>query len=326
MQRNSPSSTSRRRGFGKWRSRLQAKADQADPDKNPMATEKMYAPDWMTLAACYFRMGRRAEAMKDLRAADRTNYLANLVAKRDRLEAIPPDARSNADRINLGACCIRLGRYNDAVQVLGAADQRDFMVLANLAAAYDGMKELDRAVGYEEQALDAWPSSQPGWDAQQLYWYHRAETYYLKLLRLRLRESLANPSVKSWDRMDALFDRPRSAGGPYEPNMPPWRLWGDLPPDAAKIVAQLLVWSPNDDRLYWQAGRIVQQPTATFATPTGSLTSWYTSGTTARCANCSNTAPFSRRPCPSRRPSTTPFRTRRASRSLSWACTRCPPG
>ena len=34
-------------------------------------------------------------------------------------------------------------------------------------------------------------------------------------------------------------------------------MWGDLPPDGYQIVAQLLVWSPNDDRLYWQLGELL---------------------------------------------------------------------
>ena len=221
------------------------------------ARPKKFPVDWLTLAACYFRLDRPADAMKAVDKADGSGAIASLIAKKDRLEATPPDARTTADAINLGACCIRLGRYNDAVRVLSAADQRHFLVLANLAAAYHGMGELERAAGYEEQALDAWPASQPGWSSNELYWYHRVETYYLKLLRLRLRETLANPAATRWETMDALFDKPRSAGGPYEPSMPSWRMWGDVPPDGPQIVAQLLVWSPNDDRLYWQLGELL---------------------------------------------------------------------
>ncbi len=58
--------------------------------------------------------------------------------------------------------------------------------------------------------------------------------------------------------MDALFGRPRTpAGDDYQGQEQPWKLWGDLPPDAFGIVSQLLVWSPNDDRLYWQLGEIL---------------------------------------------------------------------
>ena len=173
------------------------------------------------------------------------------------LESRPAAGLSTPERIDLGACYIRLGRFNDALRVLSAGDQDHFMVLANLAAAYDNLGELERAVGYEEQALAVWPSIQPGWNRDELVWFRRAESFYLKLLQLRLREGRANPAVKRWDTMDALFGAPRPAGAEYEAQMQPWKMWGDLPPDGYALVSQLLIWSPNDDRLYWQLGELL---------------------------------------------------------------------
>ena len=224
--------------------------------------------DRIKIAVCYFRLGRHDDGVGVLRDAERVlqqgdsnAYLLRLLIRQTELEAKAPGDLTTDDRINLGACYIRLGRSDKAVEVLKAADQKNFLVLANLAAAYGpaplGLSELDRAVSYEEQALAAWPSSQPGWNGTALYWYHRAETYYLKLLRLRLREALANPTAKRWETLDALFDKPGSPAAPYEAHMQPWRMWGELPPDGYQIVAQLLVWSPNDDRLYWQLGELL---------------------------------------------------------------------
>ena len=173
------------------------------------------------------------------------------------LESKAPGELTTSDRVNLGACYVRLNRPNDAVRVLLQADQSNFLVLANLAAAYQALNELDRALAFEEQALAAWPSIQPGWNGNELAWYRRAEGYSLKLLESRQRESQANPGNKPPATMDLLFGKPRSPAGDYEAQEQPWKLWGDLPPDAFNVVAQLLLWAPNDDRLYWQLGEIL---------------------------------------------------------------------
>jgi len=173
------------------------------------------------------------------------------------LEKKAPGDLTTADRIDLGACYLRLNRPNDAIRVLSAADQSHFLVLANLAAAYQGINELDRAIAFDEQALATWPSIQPGWNGSELRWYRRAEGFYLKLLESRQRESQANPANKPAVTMDLLFGRPRASAGDYQAQELPWKLWGDLPPDAFAVVSQLLVWSPNDDRLYWQLGEIL---------------------------------------------------------------------
>jgi tetratricopeptide (TPR) repeat protein len=166
------------------------------------------------------------------------------------------------DRVNLGACYLRMNRPNDALRVLREADQNHFLVRANLAATYQSLNELGQAVAYEGQALAAWPSIQPGWNSVELGWYRRVEGYYLKLLQFRRAERDANERQynqpnRPWDKMDLLFEKPRAGGGDYQTQELPWKLWGDLPPDAYAIVSQLLVWFPNDDRLYWQLGEIM---------------------------------------------------------------------
>jgi tetratricopeptide (TPR) repeat protein len=166
------------------------------------------------------------------------------------------------DRVNLGACYLRMNRPNDALRVLREADQNHFLVRANLAATYQSLNELGQAVAYEGQALAAWPSIQPGWNSAELGWYRRVEGFYLKLLQFRLAERDANERQynqpnRPWDKMDLLFEKPRAAGGDYQAQEQPWKLWGDLPPDGYAIVSQLLVWFPNDDRLYWQLGEIL---------------------------------------------------------------------
>ena len=166
------------------------------------------------------------------------------------LEQKTPGAWTTTDRIDLGACYLRMNRPNDAIRVLSDADQKNPFVLANLAVAYQGINELRGAVEKEKDALAAWPSVQPGWNEGQLAWYRRAEGYYLKLLKSRLDEP------KPAKGMDPLFGAPARPGD-YEAEIQPWRLWDDLPPDAYEIVSQLLLWSPYDDRLYWQLGELL---------------------------------------------------------------------
>jgi tetratricopeptide (TPR) repeat protein len=179
------------------------------------------------------------------------------------LEHKEPADLTTIDRVNLGACYLRMNRPNDALRVLREADQNYFLVKANLAATYQSLNELGQAVAYEGQTLAAWPSIQPGWNTIELGWYRRVEGFYLKLLQFRLaerdlNERQYNQPNRPWDKMDLLFEKPRGNGGDeYQAQELPWKLWGDLPPDAYAIVSQLLVWFPNDDRLYWQLGEIM---------------------------------------------------------------------
>jgi tetratricopeptide (TPR) repeat protein len=178
------------------------------------------------------------------------------------LEHKEPADLTTIDRVNLGACYLRMNRPNDALRVLREADQSHFLVKANLAATYQALGELGQAVAYEGQALAAWPSIQPGWNSVELGWYRRVEGFYLKLLQFRLAERDANERQynqpnRPWETMDLLFEKPRGGAGDYQAQELPWKLWGDLPPDAYAIVSQLLVWFPNDDRLYWQLGEIM---------------------------------------------------------------------
>ena len=178
-----------------------------------------------------------------------------------KLERKVPDL-TTIDRVNLGACYLRMNRPNDALRVLREADQNHFLVRANLAATYQSLNELGQAAAYQGQALAAWPSIQPGWNSDELGWYRRVEGFYLKLLQFRLAERNANERQynqpnRPWDKMDLLFEKPLAGAGEYQAHEQSWKLWGDLPPDAYFVVSQLLVWFPNDDRLYWQLGEIM---------------------------------------------------------------------
>jgi tetratricopeptide (TPR) repeat protein len=192
------------------------------------------------------------------------------VKRRDALQAkVRAGQATVEDRLNLGAYLIRLREWDAAVNELTVAavqDRRDFRVLATLATAHQLAGRLQRALDYLEDALAVWPTEYPGWTKEQLAWYRRAETYQRTLLRLRYRESLrpaAGPpadkqSPKALPGIDALFPvRFVGESGSYEAGQLAAAERNKLPADAVPIVQQLLIWLPEDPRLYWLYGELL---------------------------------------------------------------------
>ncbi len=164
------------------------------------------------------------------------------------------------DRVDLGACYLRMGREPEAVRVLEAGDRKHFMVLANLATAYHAIGQLDRAIAYQRQAIDAWPAVWAGWSDAELQRYRRADRYYLTLLQLRYREQLRpgrQPARAT--TVDELFPKVRFVGssGHYEAGGFAQASRDEVPEDAILIALQLVVWLPFDDRVYWLLGELL---------------------------------------------------------------------
>jgi hypothetical protein len=167
------------------------------------------------------------------------------------------------DRIELSGLYLRLNEPKEAIKVLEAADDKDnFLILTHLATAYQQLNDpllWERAISYQQRALQVWPAVSLRWNLEQLTWYRRAEQYYLLLLRLRQQEVQARK--QSWDTVDALFPRLRldgvfEVGGPSRRSTLPTE---DAPPDALAIVGQLLYWLPFDNRLTWLYGELLNQ-------------------------------------------------------------------
>jgi hypothetical protein len=166
------------------------------------------------------------------------------------------------DRINLGAYYVRLQEPQKAIRLLeGPARQmRQFMLLANLASAYEQAGMLERALDYRGMALSAWPAMYPGWDTFQVNFYRKAEKYQLTLVQLRLEEARTVPPAERAElRLDNLFPRVRfvGAGGKYEAGGIAAAQWGELPNDATSVVEQMVLWSPFDERLLWLLGELL---------------------------------------------------------------------
>jgi tetratricopeptide (TPR) repeat protein len=188
---------------------------------------------------------------------------------RDELQAKARTGKLTAqEQVNLSHDLIRLRQYEEAIAVLSPAaveERRNFMVFANLAAANQLAGRLDRARDYLEQVKDVWPREWPGLTREQLDWYRQAETYHLKLLRLRYREEVRQPAgrPKQPESVDALFGPPDAPvrflgeSGQYEAGQLAAAEKEKLPKDALAIVQQLLLWLPDDTRLYWLLGEVL---------------------------------------------------------------------
>jgi tetratricopeptide (TPR) repeat protein len=173
-----------------------------------------------------------------------------------------------AERINLSAYLIRLQQYEEAVAVLSPAREQEphqFMVLANLATAEQLAGRLDRAISDLQQVKDYWPRQWPDLSDEQLAWYRQVETYHLKLLRLRNHEAERQPAARSRqpENVDGLFGTVAAPirfvgdSGKYEAGRLAAAERARLPGDATAIVQQLLIWLPDDLRLYWLYGELL---------------------------------------------------------------------
>ncbi len=173
------------------------------------------------------------------------------------------------DRVNLGACLIRMGRLTQAREILEQSlrvvpsdDSAYFLLLLNLASAYQEEDALlQRAIDLQTQALRSWPKLFPGWSRWESDWYHRAEDYALTLMWRRQGEQSRNlgRALNELPPLDNLFDKVRFVGssGQYEAGGITFEQWKRLPADAEKIVVQLLLWRPLDPRLNWLYGELL---------------------------------------------------------------------
>lgn len=194
-----------------------------------------------------------------------------------------PIAKLSAEqKLNLGAVLIRRKKLDAALDILRpvAAQERDnFLVLANLATAYalSRQEQEQRAISTLEEALAHWPSrfnqlpkekqdylANIKWHEGAYEFYRESETFLLKLLKLRARETrLKDKKSDDFDTVDALFGDGKAAvkfvgeSGKFEPGKIAAVEKAKLPKRAVEIVEQLLVWMPEDIRLYWLLGELI---------------------------------------------------------------------
>jgi hypothetical protein len=172
-------------------------------------------------------------------------------------------ALTQEDQVNLSGYLIRLRQFQEAIDLLtpvATRECRNFMVFANLATAEQQAGHLERAISHLEQARDVWPTQWPGMTLEQLRWFQQVERYQLRLLRQRWAETrrLGKPPVG----LDALFTKDGQPvryvdSGRFEAGKIAGAERDKLPADALAILQQLLIWLPDDARLYWQIGELL---------------------------------------------------------------------
>ena len=147
------------------------------------------------------------------------------------------------ERADLGALYLRLGRTEQALQVLRAAYHdrpNHFRTVANLGTAWQVQGDLEQAAACLQQAVRLAPGK-----------LQRAEEYQLKLVRLRQRRP------RDSQELDDLFGvRFVGASGRFEPGKLAAAERKKLPSDAAAVAQQLALWLPADGRLLWQLAEL----------------------------------------------------------------------
>ncbi len=184
---------------------------------------------------------------------------------RDELQAkLRRGPLSQEDQVNLSGYLIRLRQFQEAIDLLtpmATRECRNFMIFSNLATAEQQAGHVERAISHLEQAQDVWPSQWPGLTPEQLRWFQEVERYELRLLRQRWAETrrLGKPSA-SLDDLFVKDSKPvRYVGdsGQYEAGKIAPIERDKLPADTLAILQQLLIWLPDDARLYWQMGEVL---------------------------------------------------------------------
>lgn len=173
------------------------------------------------------------------------------------------------DQVNLSAYLIGLGKFQDAIHVLEplarGEGRANFMVLSNLATAYQLAGQTERVADYLQLARGCWPDKLPGLSDEQLKFYRQADRLQLRLVLLRKAEAAKQPAGqrRPAESVDALFGEPDDpvkfvgANGAYEAGKIAAKEKAKLPRDAVALTQQLALWLPTDTRLYWLLGEVL---------------------------------------------------------------------
>ncbi|HVK14506.1 MAG TPA: hypothetical protein VM597_37555 [Gemmataceae bacterium] len=169
---------------------------------------------------------------------------------------------------------IRAGRGDEALnllQPLTRGRRAGFIPYAHLARAHAGRGEWREAADQQSVALRDvdFPEKFGRLSPEQLRWLKRVERdYYLPLLAHRADEARFTRGGSAPEDVDPLFPpvppprRPtdpvrfEEPNGDYKPGSMPEAERKKLPPDALAIVQQLVLWHPQDARLYWLLGEL----------------------------------------------------------------------
>lgn len=218
-----------------------AKAGLYDP-----ATPKLDLPTSPGLTALPFDTYRfrLSDMMVVGLATPETKPRLEAIATRDRLLA----STAPADLVVRGIVRFRLREIDAALgdwQQAYRRNPRDFWAISALGTGYLATGQASEAARYLEVAAELMPADWPDRDAAAL-----VESSLLKLARLRAREQLVRTGRRPPESTDDLFGVVFTDSGLSEADK------AKLPANAIAIVQQLLLWMPDDARLYWLLGEL----------------------------------------------------------------------
>ena len=184
-----------------------------------------------------------------------------LITRTDALLARPESELSQDELAELTANLLRLRKLDPALPLLRqlSRDRRmNFVLLAHLATLHQLREEYGDAIAAQEVARSEFPDEMANFTPAQLAWYKRLEReYVLRLLRLRRNEPSRIGPAASVDDLFAGVKFVDESGG-YTPGQLAAVERAKLPSDALAIVQQLLLWTPEDSRLFWLLGELYQ--------------------------------------------------------------------
>lgn len=168
---------------------------------------------------------------------------------------------------------LRVNRGDEALNLLHpiARDPRrgGFLVYTHMAKAHSARGEWREAAEQQLMAtrFTEYPAKFGKLSRDQLAWLKRVEKdFYYPWLKRRAEEAAASRPVGLNENPDRLFPAGAKAdtdfvtyvvdGGAYQPGKIADAEKAKLPPDAVAIVQQMLLWHPNDARLFWQLGEL----------------------------------------------------------------------
>ena len=190
------------------------------------------------------------------------------------------------DKLQVSAVLVRRlksKQAEDYLRPLALRETENFLLQSNLATALHQQGKLQEAWDVLNETLRRkkyWPEdwtglseaqrnflvNEMGWNEGPFTFYRTCDTYYLKLLKLRLREKLAKKDPKAPQTLDRLFDDGKDPPTPIEFVSADGRFEaGKIAPaakerlkktSALEIVQQLVAWQPDDLRLYWLLGEV----------------------------------------------------------------------
>ena len=179
-------------------------------------------------------------------------------------------------KVALAGYLLRVGDRDQAITLLNPLTrdrQPNYFVFMTLSHIHAASGEWREAIRYDQEAQEdtEMPQTVKGLTTAQRNWWKKLDDEYLpRYYRLRMQETeerknLSQPALDKLNESEDVFPlfpvpspkAPQSPvrfandAGVYEPGRIAAAERAKLPPDALAIVQQLLLWFPDETRLYW---------------------------------------------------------------------------